>query len=144
MPAPKAPDTESGPAACHTPVARTSQGIIETNRDDEVDVSGWLALFAAGLFEIGWAFGLKYSDGLPRFWPTLATALAILASFSLMAFALRSLPFGTAYAIWTGIGAAGSIIIGMVIFAEPTDPLRIICLTLIVTGMVGLKLGSPV
>jgi quaternary ammonium compound-resistance protein SugE len=107
-------------------------------------VSGWLALVAAGLLEVGWAFGLKYSDGLTRFWPTLATVLAILASFSLMALALRSLPFGTAYAIWTGIGAAGSIIVGMVIFSEPTDPVRIICLTLIVAGMVGLKLTSPV
>ena len=107
-------------------------------------MSGWLALFAAGLLEIAWAFGLKYSDGLTRFWPTLATALAILASFSLMALALRSLPFGTAYAIWTGIGAAGSIIVGMVVFSESADPIRIICLTLIVTGMVGLKLNSPV
>jgi quaternary ammonium compound-resistance protein SugE len=107
-------------------------------------VTGWLALFAAGLLEIAWAFGLKYSDGLTRFWPTLATVLAILASFSLMALALRSLPFGTAYAIWTGIGAAGSIIVGMVIFSEPTDPMRILCLTLIVAGMVGLKLNSPV
>ena len=107
-------------------------------------MTGWLAVFAAGLFEIAWAFGLKYSDGLTRFWPTLATALAILASFALMAFALRSLPFGTAYAIWTGIGAAGSIVLGMVIFSEPTDPVRIICLTLIVAGMVGLKLNSPV
>jgi len=77
----------------------------------EVGMTGWLAVFAAGLFEIAWAFGLKYSDGLTRFWPTLATALAILASFALMAFALRSLPFGTAYAIWTGIGAAGSIVV---------------------------------
>jgi len=107
-------------------------------------VSGWFALFAAGLLEIAWAFGLKYSDGLTRFWPTLATVLAILASFSLMALALRSLPFGTAYAIWTGIGAAGSIIVGMVVFSESADPIRIICLTLIVTGVVGLKLNSPV
>jgi quaternary ammonium compound-resistance protein SugE len=107
-------------------------------------VSGWFALFAAGLLEIAWAFGLKYSDGLTRFWPTLATVLAILASFSLMALALRSLPFGTAYAIWTGIGAAGSIIVGMVVFSESADPIRIICLTLIVAGMVGLKLNSPV
>jgi quaternary ammonium compound-resistance protein SugE len=72
------------------------------------------------------------------------TVVAILLSFALMALALRSLPFGTAYAIWTGIGAAGSIIVGMVIFSEPTDPVRITCLTLIVAGMVGLKLNSPV
>jgi len=107
-------------------------------------VSPWLALLAAGLLEIAWAFGLKYSDGLTRFWPTAATMVAILASFALMALALRSLPFGTAYAVWTGIGAAGSIIVGMVIFSEPTDPVRIICLTLIVAGMVGLKLNSPI
>jgi len=107
-------------------------------------MSAWLALLAAGLFEIAWAFGLKYSDGLTRFWPTLATVLAILASFYMMALALRSLPFGTAYAVWTGIGAAGSIILGMVIFSEPADPFRIICLTLIVAGMVGLKFNSPV
>ena len=107
-------------------------------------MTSWLAVIAAGLFEIAWAFGLKYSDGLTRFWPSLATALAILASFALMSFALRSLPFGTAYAIWTGIGAAGSIILGMVIFSEPTDPVRLICLTLIIAGMVGLKFNSPV
>jgi quaternary ammonium compound-resistance protein SugE len=107
-------------------------------------VSPWLALFAAGLLEIGWALGLKYSDGLTRFWPTAATLVAILLSFGLMALALRSLPFGTAYAVWTGIGAAGSIIVGMLIFSESADPVRIICLTLIVAGMVGLKLNSPV
>ena len=107
-------------------------------------VSPWLALLAAGLLEIAWAFGLKYSEGLTRFWPSAATVVAILASFSLMALALRSLPFGTAYAVWTGIGAAGSIIVGMLIFSEPTDPVRIICLTLIVAGMVGLKLNSPI
>ena len=106
-------------------------------------MSPWLALFAAGLLEIGWALGLKYSDGLTRFWPTAATLVAILLSFGLMALALRSLPFGTAYAVWTGIGAAGSIIVGMLIYSEPTDPVRILCLTLIVAGMVGLKLNSP-
>lgn len=106
-------------------------------------MSPWLALFAAGLLEIAWALGLKYSDGLTRFWPTAATLVAILLSFGLMALALRSLPFGTAYAVWTGIGAAGSIIVGMLIYSEPTDPVRILCLTLIVAGMVGLKLNSP-
>jgi quaternary ammonium compound-resistance protein SugE len=107
-------------------------------------VSPWLALFAAGLLEIAWALGLKYSDGLTRFWPTAATVVAIMLSFGLMALALRSLPFGTAYAVWTGIGAAGSIIVGMLIFSESADPVRIFCLTLIVAGMVGLKLNSPV
>jgi quaternary ammonium compound-resistance protein SugE len=107
-------------------------------------VSAWLALFAAGLLEIGWAFGLKYSDGLTRFWPTAATLVAIVLSFGLMAIALRALPFGTAYAVWTGIGATGSMLVGMLIYSEPTDPVRILCLTLIIAGMVGLKLNSPV
>lgn len=100
-------------------------------------MSAWLALFAAGLLEIAWAFGLKYSDGLTRFWPTVATLLAILLSFGLMAVALKSLPFGTAYAVWTGIGAFGSIIVGILVFSESADPVRMLCLTLIVAGMVG-------
>ena len=107
-------------------------------------MSAWLALLGAGLLEVGWALGLKYSDGLTKFWPTVATAVAIVSSFALMAWALRSLPFGTAYAVWTGIGAVGSILVGMLLYSEPTDPVRIICLTLIVAGMVGLKLNSPV
>ena len=107
-------------------------------------MSGWLALLGAGLLEVAWAFGLKYSDGLTRFWPTAATVLAIALSFGLMAIALKSLPFGTAYAVWTGIGAVGSIVVGMLAFSESTDPVRIVCLTLIVAGMIGLKLNSPV
>jgi quaternary ammonium compound-resistance protein SugE len=107
-------------------------------------VSGWLALLAAGLLEVAWALGLKYSDGLTKPLPTLATLVAIALSFALMAVALRSLPFGTAYAVWTGIGAVGSILVGMLLYSEPTDPVRLLCLTLIVAGMVGLKLNSPV
>ena len=107
-------------------------------------MSAWLALLAAGLLEVAWALGLKYSDGLTRFWPTAATLVAIALSFGLMAVALRSLPFGTAYAVWTGIGAVGSILVGMYLYSEPTDPVRIVCLTLIVAGVVGLKLNSPV
>jgi quaternary ammonium compound-resistance protein SugE len=107
-------------------------------------VSGWAVLLAAGLLEVGWALGLKYSDGLTRFWPTAATLAAIALSFALMAVALRSLPFGTAYAVWTGIGTVGSILVGMLLYSESTDPVRVVCLTLIVAGMIGLKLGSPV
>jgi len=107
-------------------------------------VSAWLALLAAGLLEIGWAFGLKYSDGMTRFWPTAATMVSIALSFGLMATALRSLPFGTAYAVWTGIGTTGSILVGMLVYSESTDPVRILCLSLIVAGMIGLKLNSPV
>ena len=107
-------------------------------------MSAWTALLAAGLLEVAWALGLKYSDGLTRFWPSMATVAAIVLSFALMSLALRSLPFGTAYAVWTRIGAVGSIIVGMLLYSEPTDPVRIVCLTLIVAGMVGLKLNSPV
>jgi len=107
-------------------------------------MSAWAALLAAGLLEVAWALGLKYSDGLTRFWPSMATVAAIVLSFALMSLALRSLPFGTAYAVWTGIGAVGSIIVGMLLYSEPTDPVRIVCLTLIVAGIVGLKLNSPV
>ena len=107
-------------------------------------MSAWAALLTAGLLEVAWALGLKYSDGLTRFWPSMATVAAIVLSFALMSLALRSLPFGTAYAVWTGIGAVGSILVGMLLYSEPTDPVRLVCLTLIVAGMVGLKLNSPV
>ena len=107
-------------------------------------MSAWLALLAAGLLEIGWAFGLKYSDGLTRFWPSAGTVIAIALSFALMAIALKSLPFGTAYVVWTGIGAVGSIVVGILVYSEPADPVRLLCLTLIVAGMIGLKLNSPV
>jgi len=123
---------------------RNRQEIALTPSKGHNAVSGWLALLGAGLLEVAWALGLKYSDGLTRFWPTAATAVAILLSFGLMALALRTLPFGTAYAVWTGIGAVGSILIGMLLYSEPTDPIRILCLALIVVGMVGLKLNSPV
>lgn len=107
-------------------------------------MNGWIALLAAGTLEIVWALGLKYSDGLTRFWPTAGTVVAIALSFAMMAVALKSLPFGTAYAVWTGIGAAGAILVGVLMFGEPADPLRLLCLALIVIGIVGLKLGSTV
>lgn len=106
-------------------------------------VMAWIALLLAGLLEIAWALGLKYSDGLTRFWPTLGTVAAILLSFALLSASLRSVPFGTAYAIWTGIGAAGAIVTGMMLFGEPADMFRVTCLGLIVAGMVGLKLVTP-
>jgi quaternary ammonium compound-resistance protein SugE len=105
--------------------------------------TAWLALFLAGLLEIGWAIGLKFSDGFTRFWPSVATVVAIILSFGLIAISLKSLPFGTVYALWTGIGATGSIIVGMLAFGESADLLRVICLTLIVIGMVGLRLATP-
>jgi quaternary ammonium compound-resistance protein SugE len=110
---------------------------------DEAVATAWLALLLAGLLEIGWALGLKYSDGLTRFWPSVVTVAAIAASFGLIGLSLKSLPFGTVYAVWTGIGAAGTMIVGMVAFGEPAGALRVTCLALIVVGIVGLKLASP-
>ena len=105
--------------------------------------TAWFALLLAGILEVVWALSMKYSDGLTRFWPTVATVIAILLSFATLAFSLKSVPFGTAYALWTGMGAAGSIIAGILLFQESADPLRLSCLALIVAGMVGLKLVTP-
>jgi quaternary ammonium compound-resistance protein SugE len=103
----------------------------------------WVLLFFAGLFEIGWAIGLKYTDGFTRLWPTTWTVMAMVASVVLLALAVRTLPIGTAYAVWTGIGAAGTVILGIVLFGEPATALRLACIALIVAGIVGLKLVSP-
>ena len=102
----------------------------------------WVALLLAGLMEIVWALGLKYSDGLSRFWPSVGTALAVPLSFLFLAWSLKSVPFGTAYAVWTGIGAAGAVVIGMVLFEERADVMRVGCLILIIAGMIGLKLTA--
>ena len=103
----------------------------------------WLYLLAAGLLEVGWAVGLKYSEGLTRPVPTALTAVALLASMGLLALALRSLPLGTAYAVWTGIGTIGTALLGMVLFREPATVARLVCIGLIVGGIAGLKLLSP-
>jgi quaternary ammonium compound-resistance protein SugE len=119
---------------------KNDQEPIDNERGNAL--TGWLAIFLAGLLEIAWALGLKYSDGLTRFWPSVGMVTSIVFSFALLSVALKSLPFGTAYAMWTGIGAAGTMIIGMVAFGESTDLVRVTCLTLIIAGMVGLKLVS--
>ena len=103
----------------------------------------WLILFLAGLFEIGWAVGLKYTDGFTRVWPTLGTVAAMIISLGLLGLALRTLPLGTAYAIWTGVGTVGTAVLGMALFQEGADPIRLGCIGLIVAGIVGLKLVSP-
>ena len=103
----------------------------------------WLSLLMAGALEVIWAICLKYSDGLTRFWPTMGMLVAILVSFMLLGFSLKTVPFGTAYALWTGIGAAGSIVVGIMLFQEPADAFRIGCLIMIVAGMVGLKIVTP-
>jgi quaternary ammonium compound-resistance protein SugE len=103
----------------------------------------WVVLFVAGLLEIGWAVGLKYTEGFTRLWPTVGTAVALIASMSLLAMALRTLPLGTAYAVWTGIGAVGTAILGIVLFREPATAMRLVCIGLIVAGIIGLKLATP-
>jgi quaternary ammonium compound-resistance protein SugE len=102
----------------------------------------WIYLALAGLFEIGWAVGLKYSDGFTRLWPSVATAAAMIVSVLLLALATRSLPIGTAYAIWTGIGAVGAVILGIALFGDSAAPLRLLCVALIIAGIVGLKLTA--
>jgi quaternary ammonium compound-resistance protein SugE len=103
----------------------------------------WLYLAVAGLFEIGWAVGLKYTDGFTRLWPSLWTVAAMVISFILLSLALRSLPIGTAYAVWTGTGAVGTAIVGIFLLNESADLMRLGCIGLIVAGIVGLKLVSP-
>ncbi len=102
----------------------------------------WVVLFIAGLFEIGWAVGLKYAEGFTRIGPSIATAVALVASMGLLALALRTLPLGTAYAVWTGIGTIGTAALGILLFREPATAIRLFCIALIVTGIVGLKLVS--
>lgn len=103
----------------------------------------WLVLLVAGLCEIGWAVGLKYTDGFTRLWPTVGTAVALVASMGLLGMALRSLPLGTAYAVWTGVGTIGTALLGIVLFREPATALRLACIGLIVAGIVGLKVATP-
>jgi quaternary ammonium compound-resistance protein SugE len=100
----------------------------------------WVLLFLAGLLEVAWAVGLKYTDGFTRPWPTAATLVAMIGSVVLLALAVRTLPLGTAYAVWTGIGTAGAVLLGIVLFQEPATLARLFFVGLIVAGIVGLKL----
>ena len=102
----------------------------------------WIILVIAGLFEIGWAIGLKYTQGFTRLWPTLGTGGAMVISVGLLGVAMRELPVGTAYAVWTGIGAVGTVILGIVLFGDPANAPRLVCVGLIVAGILGLKLTS--
>lgn len=99
----------------------------------------WLVLAIAGLFEVGWAIGLKYTDGFSKLWPSVATAAAMVVSVVLLGWAMRTLPVGTAYAVWTGIGAVGTVVLGIVLFGEPATLGRLACVSLIVAGIIGLK-----
>ena len=102
----------------------------------------WALLFVAGLFEVAWAVGLKYTEGFTRPWPTALTLAAMALSMGLLGVTARSLPLGTAYAVWTGIGVFGTALLGMYLFGESMAPLRLLCLALILTGIVGLKLTT--
>lgn len=102
----------------------------------------WLLLVVAGLFEVAWAIGLKYTEGFTRFWPSVLTVAAMVISVALLGVAMKSLPVGTLYAVWVGVGAVGTAILGMVLFGEPATLARLVSLALIVAGIIGLKLAS--
>ena len=102
----------------------------------------WVYLFLAGLTEVAWAVGLKQTDGWSRFWPSVITAALMVVSFVFLSLALKTLPLGTAYAVWTGIGAVGTALIGIFFFGEPRDLLRVLCIALIVAGVAGLRIFS--
>lgn len=103
----------------------------------------WILLVLAGLLEVGWAIGLKYTEGFTRLWPSVGTIAAMGISLLLLGTAMKSLPVGTAYAVWVGIGAVGTVILGIVLFNEPLNALRVGSVVLIVAGLVGLKLATP-
>ena len=102
----------------------------------------WIYLIIAGLLEIGWAVGLKYTQGFSKLWPSVATLAAMAASFGLLSAALKTIPVGTGYAVWTGIGAAGTAVIGMLFLGESREVMRVLCLVLIIAGVIGLKFAS--
>ena len=104
---------------------------------------GWIYLLGAGLSEIGWAIGLKYTHGFTRPLPTVLTVLSMIVSLGLLGLALKTLPLGTAYAVWTGIGTVGTVVLGIVLFGEAATAMRLACVGLILAGIVGLKLASP-
>ncbi|KQS86665.1 MULTISPECIES: DMT family transporter [unclassified Rhizobium] len=102
----------------------------------------WIILFLAGLLEVGWAIGLKYTEGFTKPLPTILTGISIVASVVLLGIAVRTLPLGTAYAIWTGIGTVGTVILGIILFHEPATAVRLGCIALIIAGIAGLKLTA--
>ncbi|PIT19555.1 quaternary ammonium compound efflux SMR transporter SugE [Snodgrassella communis] len=102
----------------------------------------WLSLLLAGLLEVVWAIGLKYSQNFTKLTPSIITLMALVGSFLLLAQSMRSLPVGTAYAVWTGIGAVGATIVGIIVFREPAGVMRLISLGLIIIGIIGLKFGA--
>ncbi len=102
----------------------------------------WVYVVIAGILEVGWATAMKYSEGFTRLWPSVATIVLMLISFGLLSHSMKTLPMGTAYGVWTGIGAVGSVLVGILLMGEPRDAVRLLCLGLILAGIVGLKLTS--
>lgn len=102
----------------------------------------WIVLVVAGLFEVGWAIGLKYTEGFTRLWPSIGTAVAMIISIGLLGFAMKVLPVGTAYAVWVGVGAVGTVILGIVLLGEPANVARLVSVGFIIAGIIGLKLAS--
>jgi quaternary ammonium compound-resistance protein SugE len=102
----------------------------------------WIVLFCAGLFEIAWVIGLKYSQGFTRFWPSLITVITMLISIGLLGLSMKTLPVGTAYAVWVGVGALGTAVLGIILFGEALNLARVLSLFLILLGIIGLKLSS--
>jgi quaternary ammonium compound-resistance protein SugE len=103
----------------------------------------WVILVLAGLFEVGWAIGLKYTQGFSRLWPTIWTVLAMIISLWLLGIAMKSLPVGTAYSIWVGVGAVGTVVLGIVLLGEPANAARLVSVALIMAGIIGLKIATP-
>ena len=103
----------------------------------------WGILVLAGLFEMGWAIGLKYTQGFTKLWPTVWTVVAMIISLYLLGIAMKGLPVGTAYAVWVGVGAVGTVILGIVLLNEPTNAGRLLSVGLIIAGIIGLKLATP-
>jgi quaternary ammonium compound-resistance protein SugE len=120
-------------AVCAISVHAIKQSTITMN---------WILLIIAGLFEVAWAIGLKYTEGFTRLWPSVGTAAAMLVSIGLLGIAMRTLPVGTAYAIWVGVGAVGTVLLGIMLFGESASPARLVSVALIVAGIIGLKLAG--
>ena len=102
----------------------------------------WAILVVAGLFEVGWAIGLKYTEGFTRLWPAVSTGLAMIISLGLLGIAMKALPVGTAYSVWVGVGAVGTVVLGIVLLGEPASAARLMSVALILAGILGLKLSA--
>jgi quaternary ammonium compound-resistance protein SugE len=123
--------------------AASERGALINTIDERKILMAWVILFLAGLFETGWAIGLKYTEGFTRLWPTVWTIVAMIISLWLLGIAVNTLPVGTAYSVWVGVGAVGTVVLGIVLLNEPAGAARLISVGLIIAGIIGLKLTTP-